>query len=94
MPLPDASTPDFQKSHTVHDSNKLPTGTVALVIAATVAGEIVLQMWEGAAVTYGLTVGTHIIPGRFELAKSTGLTATLSPANTVIALCQAGVGGR
>lgn len=82
-----SAIPNGAKSHTVHDDNLLPAGTTYLIIGVTTAGQIVLNSWANPAVnvTVYLALGTHQLLGNWRQARATGLTATLSPANTVIA---------
>lgn len=79
--------PNGHKAHTLHDTNLLPSGTCYLLIGVTTAGVLRLRTYANPDDNLDLYValGTHQILGRFKLALSTGTTAVLSPATTVIA---------
>ena len=77
-----AQVPNAHEAYTPHDTDNLfPTGTVAIKLDVTVAGDIPIEDQFGTVVTQGFAVGTHIYPlARPKRIKTTGSTATFDAA--------------
>ncbi len=97
---PGAVIPSSHKLHTIDDVTELtssgtfqgsfpgPQCCCELIINVATAGNVRLEMHGDAAATtcdYTLPVGIYFIPGYWRKVFSTGTTAVLSPANTVVA---------
>lgn len=76
---PEYAVPTKSASHTIHDTNAMSSKTIGISLVVTVAGVIPLQMHnDSTSHLVDLGAGTHFIPGNWKLAKSTGLTATVT----------------
>lgn len=86
MPSRKAQVPAGHREHTLHDTNLLPAGTVALHLAVTAAGVVPIEDENGTTVNVHFETGTHRYDMVAKRVKATGLTATLAPANKCVAL--------
>jgi hypothetical protein len=79
-----AAIPNAFKAFTIHDTNTLDATTVTVLVAVTAAGNLVFEDWFDNEVTLNFpAAGRYQIDGQWQRVKSTGATATLSPATTV-----------
>ena len=78
-----ARIPNSHLEHTIHDTNTLPAGTVAVRLDVTTAGVVVMTM-GGVDISYSYPIGIHEEVGAYELVKSTSTTAVLSPVTKVV----------
>ena len=79
-----AIVPNRCKAFTIHDTNKMEATTIGVRLCVTAVGAVVFEDWADNEVTKTFDpVGVYYETGTYQRVKSTGATATLSPASTV-----------
>ena len=79
-----AAIPNRWAAFTIHDTNAMSENTVTVLAAVTAAGNLVFEDWADNEITVNFpAAGLYQLDGQWQRVKSTGATATLSPATTV-----------
>jgi len=85
--VPDQIPNGFGAEHTIHDTNELPHGTVAVLFSVGTKGVIKMEDQEGTAISPHFEVGTYYFKfADLKLIYSTGTVAVLVPATKVYPL--------